>query len=277
MIGIGFALLAALSWGAGDFSGGLASRKINQFQVLVLTTLSSLLLLVLFSIIRAENLPSTRDSIIAVLAGISGALGLAALYKGLALGNSALVAPVAGVIGAIIPTVVGLIIEGLPSIMTLSGFVLSIVGIWLFTLSREESKHITQGGLRLAILAGIGSGGFLALIAQIETEQFFTPLVFSKFTSLAFAIFLIRMRRLPIPNPMRSPIAILSGFLDAGGNILYLLATQFVRLDIATLLSALYPAATVLLFNLIVKEKISFQQWIGAITCIAAIMLITIG
>jgi drug/metabolite transporter (DMT)-like permease len=277
MIGILFALTAAFSWGAGDFCGGAATRRINQFQVLLLTSASSLLLLVLFSIIWTENLPSTRDLLIAVLAGVSGALGLAALYRGLSFGNSALVAPVAGVIGAIIPTLAGLIIEGLPSLITLTGFVLAIIGIWFVTRSSGGNNHKIQDGLGLAIFAGIGFGGFLALIAQIEGEQIFTPLVFSKLTSLALAVLLIRTRRLPFPNPSHSPIAILSGFLDAGGNILYLYATQFVRLDIAALLSSFYPAFTVLLSGLIFHEKLSWDQWLGASTCIAAIMLITIG
>lgn len=277
MIGIGLALAAAISWGSGDFCGGLASRKVNQFQVLLLTTSSSLLMLILFSLFGKENLPSTKDIIIAGSAGMSGALGLAALYKGLSLGNSAVVAPVAGVIGAIIPTLLGLIIEGLPSIIMLTGFVLSIVGIWLVTRSQEGSNQIAKNGLGLAILAGIGFGGFLALIAQTEGEQIFTPLVFSKLASVALALFLIRIQQLPVPNPVHFPLAIFSGFLDTGGNILYLVATQFVRLDVAALLSSLYPAATVLLSSLILKEKISKQQGLGASICVAAILLITIG
>jgi drug/metabolite transporter (DMT)-like permease len=72
-------------------------------------------------------------------------------------------------------------------------------------------------------------------------------------------------------------VALLSGFLDAGGNILYLFATQNTRLDIAALLSSLYPAATVLLSSLILKEKSSLTQWFGVGACIVAIMLITTG
>ena len=277
MIGIAFALASALSWGAGDFCGGLASRKINQFQVLLLTTSSSLLLLILFAVIGKESIPSTGNIIIAVIAGICGSLGLAALYRGLSLGNSALVAPVAGVIGAIIPTLIGLFIEGLPSYLTLTGFALSIAGIWLVARSKDGNNHFAKDGLGLAILAGIGFGVFLALIAQIEGEQIFTPLVISKLASLVLAIVLINMRRLPFPKPTGSPIAILSGFLDAGGNVWYLFATHYVRLDIAALLSSLYPAGTVLLSSLILKEKISLQQWIGVSACIVAIMLITLG
>ena len=277
MIGILFALSASLSWGAGDFCGGLAARKINQFQVLLLTTSSSLLLLVLFAVIGNENLPSARDIILAVVAGISGSLGLAALYKGLSLGNTALVAPVAGVIGAIIPTLAGIAVEGLPGILTMTGFALAIVGIWLLSRPKDGSSHLAADGLGLAVLAGIGFGGFLALIAQIKGEQVFTTLVFSKIASLALAILLRRIGRQALPHPSASPVPLLSGFLDAGGNILYLFATQNTRLDIAALLSSLYPAATVLLSSLILKEKISPPQWFGVSACVVAIMLITTG
>jgi drug/metabolite transporter (DMT)-like permease len=277
MIGILLALSASLSWGAGDFCGGLAARKINQFQVLLLTTSSSLLLLVLFAVIGNENLPSARDIILAVVAGISGSLGLAALYKGLSLGNTALVAPVAGVIGAIIPTLAGIAVEGLPGILTMTGFALAVVGIWLLSRPKDGSSHLAADGLGLAVLAGIGFGGFLALIAQIKGEQVFTTLVFSKIASLALAILLVRIGRQALPKLGASPVALLSGFLDAGGNILYLFATQNTRLDIAALLSSLYPAATVLLSSLILKEKISPPQWFGVSACVVAIMLITTG
>lgn len=277
MIGITFALAAAIFWGASDFCGGFASRKLNQFQVLLLTTVSSLLLLILFALIWREGLPSAGNIIIAVIAGISGSIGLAALYKGLSLGNSALVSPIAGVIGAIIPTLTGLFIEGLPSFWKLIGFVLSIVGIWLVTRSGDESEHTNQKGLGLALLAGVGFGGFLALIAQIEGEQVFTPLIFSKLAAIFLITVLISIRQLPIPKPIGSPIAILTGFVDTGGNVLYFLATQFARIDVAALLSSLYPAGTVLLSSLILKEELSIRQWIGVSTCIAAIMLITSG
>jgi drug/metabolite transporter (DMT)-like permease len=277
MIGILFSLSASLSWGAGDFYGGLAARKNHQFQVLLLTTSSSLLLLIMFALIGDESMPSTVDIILAVIAGICGALGLAALYRGLSLGNTALVAPVAGVIGAIIPTLAGILVEGLPGFLTMTGFVLAIAGIWLLSRPKDGGSHLVADGLGLAVLAGIGFGGFLALIAQIKGEQIFTPLVFSKIASLLLAVLLVIIGRQALPKPGDSPVALFSGFLDAGGNILYLFATQNTRLDIAALLSSLYPAATVLLSSLILKENISLPQWFGVSACVVAIMFVTSG
>ena len=277
MIGITFALIAAASWGTGDFLGGFASRKLNQFQVLFVMAFSSLVLLFVCMIIWREQIPTIENLILAMIAGASGALGTVLLYKGLSLGNAALVSPVAGVIGAIIPTLVGIWLEGLPSSMKLIGFGLAFIGIWLVTRTKNGNGQHVRLGLGLALLAGIGFGGFLVIIAQVEGKQIFAPLVFSKLAAVALAIGLMKSRQLSIPKLLASPIAILSGVFDAGGNIFYLFAAQFTRLDIAALLSSLYPAGTVLLSNLVLKEKLSVQQRIGVGTCLAAIMLITSG
>jgi drug/metabolite transporter (DMT)-like permease len=276
MIGIFFALTAALSWGGGDFLGGLAARKLNPFQVLLLTTAGSLSMLVLFALLWNDGLPSSRDILIAVVAGICGALGLTALYRGLTLGNTALVAPVAGVVGVILPMTVGIAKQGLPTTLQLFGFGLAILGIWLVSWSSGKHNSGKRSGLSLALLAGLGFGAFLALIAQLEGEQVFTPLVFSKLASILLAWALVRINRNPLPDPRQSPVALLSGCLDAGGNILYLFATQFTRLDIAAILSSLYPAGTVVLSILFLKESVSSRQWIGVLACLTAIILITV-
>jgi len=276
MIGIAFALAAAVSWGGGDFSGGLAAHKLNQFQVLVLTSASSLCILIIFALLWREGLPPSRDILVAVIAGISGSLGLALLYRGLTLGNTALVASVSGVVGAIFPMTVGMFRQGLPENVQLIGFGLAILGIWLVTRANGGRSSDGPTGLGIALLAGLGFGGFLALIAQVEGAYVFTPLTFSKLASIIVALVLIRINNLPIPSPLHSRSALLSGILDAGGNILYLFATQFTRLDVAAILSSLYPAGTVLLSILILKEKVSSNQWFGVLACLLAIALITV-
>ncbi|MBC8504499.1 MAG: DMT family transporter [Anaerolineales bacterium] len=276
ILGALIALGAAISWGGGDFSGGYAARKINHFQVLFLTSLSSLSLLLILAIVWVEGIPSTTNAIYAILAGTAGALGLAAFYKGLSIGNVAIVAPVGGVIGSIIPVLFGIFIQGFPGYPALSGFALALLGIWLVTKVENGSDSNLKSSLGLATLAGLGFGGFLTLIAQIDGEQIFAPLVVAKFTSLLVAFILIRQSKQSMPKFNRSGIALLSGVLDAGGNMLYLLAIQFTRLDIAALLSSLYPAGTVLLSTFILKEKTTISQWIGVALCITAIMLITL-
>lgn len=304
MAAIVLALSAALSWGSGDFAGGFAARRLNQFQVLFLTALSSLLMLVLAGLVAQESLPSLHSLIFAALAGISGAFGLASLYRGLSIGNAALVAPVTGVIAAIIPVLTGLALEGIPGVVQFIGITLALLGIWMVTrFSAEEHIpedpaknpgggnastvlaggenasfspwHLRHSAPGLAILAGIGFGGFLALIAQVEQEQVFVPLIVAKTASVLFAMGVVWSRKQSLPKPNRSPVALLSGVLDAGGNMFYLFATQFTRLDTAAILASFYPVATVLLSNIILKERVSSQQWIGILFCIGAIMLLS--
>lgn len=277
MIGILFALFSATSWGAGDFLGGLVARKQSPFQVLFLTTCSSLTLMLVLAILWGETFPGWADILIALIAGISGSLGLTALYRGLSLGNAALVSSVAGVVGAVIPTLVGVFIEGLPSTLHLTGYALALIGIWMVTQSDEEDGVKLKQSLALALLAGIGFGGFLAIIAQMQGEQVFAPLVFAKIASLTVALVLLRSRGLPVPKLNSAPMAIWSGFLDAGGNFFYLFATQYTRLDIAAVLSSLYPAGTVLLSGVFLKERLSKMQWLGVMVCLCAIGLVTWG
>lgn len=275
LLGIFFSLSAALSWGSGDFSGGVGSRRLRPYQVLFLSSASSLLLLIVLAIRQGESLPSTRDLLVAVPAGLMGALGLAALYQGLTMGNTAVVSPVAGVIGAILPMLVGIFNQGIPRGSQLLGFVLGLSGIWLVTRKKESTSSRNTSVLRLAIFAGIGFGGFLALIPQIESSEIYMPLVFSKFSSLLLAALVLWRTRQPIPTIKSTAISLLSGFFDAWGNILYLLAAQYTRLDIVAILASLYPAWTVLLSRLFYRERISCNQWLGVWVCLGAIILIT--
>ena len=277
MIGIILALFSATSWGAGDFLGGLAARKQNPFQVLLLMASSSLILLFSLSVLWGEHFPSLNNILIALVAGACGSFALIALYKGLGLGNAALVSSVTGVVGAIIPTLVGMLIEGLPGTPQLIGFGLSMAGIWLVTLTKDGNVEIVKKGLGLALLSGLGFGGFLSIIAQMEGEQVFAPLVFAKLSAFCMALIMLRIRRIPFPKLAGSAVALWAGVLDTGGNFLYLFATQFTRLDIAAVLSSLFPATTVLLSGVFLKEKMSWSQWLGVGVCLLAIALITSG
>jgi len=272
--GFVFALSAAISWGGGDFCGGFAARKTNHYQVLFITSISSLVILSLCAIFWGDGLPSFEKILFSLLAGVFGAVGLVSLYKGLAVGNSAQVAPIAGVIGALFPILVGAEIEGIPGLPQIIGFGAALVGIWFVTLTKDGNPWRVNKSLMLAVLAGLGSGGYLVMIAQVGGEYIFTPLVIAKFGALSVALLLLRGNKQPIPKLSNTPVALLSGLLDTGGNILYILAISTTRLDIAAVLSSLYPAGTVLLSNIILKEVVTSIQWVGISMCILAIILI---
>jgi drug/metabolite transporter (DMT)-like permease len=211
-----------------------------------------------------------------MLAGAAGAVGLACLYRALSMGHTASVAPTSAVIGAALPVVFSIFTLGPPAPLRLAGFGLAFAGIWLVSRPTNAENTVSRQGFLLACAAGVGFGGFFILIAQGEPDRVFTPLVISRSVTFCVAFLLLRATRQPLPSFMANPIALLAGVLDAGGNVFFLLARQFTRLDIAVVLSSLYPASTVILASLLLKEKASRAQWAGAALCLLAIVCITI-
>lgn len=276
MAGILFSLGAAIIWGAADFYGGQASRRQNHYQVLAIAASCGLMVLLALALLRGEEIPSLRSSLWAVAAGISGALGIATLYRGLAQGNTALISPVAAVIGAAIPALVGWFLQGLPGLAQLGGFACGLAGIGLASNTSSGKLEEKLEGLGLALLAGLGFAGYFIFIAQVEAGTLFAPLAVSKGVSLLTALVVLRLRRLPVISPMRSPLSLFTGLLDVGGNIFYLLAAQNARLDVAVVLSSMYPAGTVLLARLVVGERVTRLQWLGVLLCLAAVALIAL-
>lgn len=274
------ALASSVAYGAGDFLGGLAARRLRPFQVLTFGSATGLLLMALLAILLDEQPPATFDLFWAGLAGVCGMFGLAALYQGLALGESAIVSPVSGVVGAALPVLVGMVIEGLPAPLQVAGFACAAPGIWLVTLQPGGSQQKVRTGILLGVLAGIGFGLFFTLIAQVEGGATFYPLAFLKLVALTIAGGVWWFSRNKYPRlEMRQPapwLAVASGLLDPLANALYLAATRLTRLDVAVVLTSLYPAITVLLSWLVMKEKIAPLQWLGVAFCLTAIVLITL-
>lgn len=276
IIGNLLALASAFVWGSGDFSGGLATQRANPFQVLAVSTLAGVVALAALALGVGEAWPSAVGAAWSLSAGLAGALGIACLYRALSLGLAASVAPTAAVIGVALPVIYGAVTEGWPGWERLAGFGLAGLGIWLVSRSTEAADHAGRRALGLALLAGLGFGGFFILIARVEAGLVFTPLIFARTASLGAALALMLARRVPLPSVASNPVAVLAGVLDTGGNVLYLAAKQFTRLDVAVVLASLYPVSTVLLAWLLLKQKIAPLQWVGAGLCMAAVVLITI-
>lgn len=272
-LGVLLALASALVWGSGDFCGGRASTRSGPFAVLALAATSGIALLVVMAWVSGEPFAADRSLLWAVAAGVAGSLGIVALYGGLAIGSAATVAPLAAVIAAAIPVAYGALSQGLPRPTQLVGFVVALAGIWL--VARSSSARVTGGaGARHGVAAGAGFGAFLILIAQVEVSAVYIPLAAARAMMLVTAVVALTMRRAGFPSLASNPIGLLAGVLDAGGNVLYLLARQHVRLDIAAVLSSLYPVATVALSRALTGERVSVSQWVGAAVCLVAVVLI---
>jgi drug/metabolite transporter (DMT)-like permease len=275
LIGIISALTAALLWGGGDFTGGWATRRASQFHVLVVSALSGIIVLLLSASLWRESWPSTGTVVWAALAGISGTVGIAALYHALSLGPAATVAPTAAVVGVVLPVIFSGVTEGWPEAARLAGFVLACFGIWLLC-KPPAGRRVSRRSLGEAVLAGIGFAGFFVLIAQVGPGAVFGPLIVARSVELTIAVLLLRVRGLSLPRLRAHPAALLAGLLDAGGTVFFLLAQDLTRLDVAVVLSSLYPLTTVLLSRLILKEKITPVQWVAALVSLLAIELIVI-
>ena len=274
ILGALLALTSAAVWGSGDFSGGYATRNTNNYHVLFLSALSGIILLIVLAFVRHEGWPPPAGWVWAGLGGVSGAVGIACLYQALSLGHAAAVAPMTAVISAVLPAVFGMFLAGLPGPSQLAGFVVAAPGLWLVSAPAQGAPRVSRAELALAVTAGLGFGGFFVFMGLLDRGYLFTPLVISRTLTLLTALVLLAARRLPLPSLISSPVALLAGVLDAGGNIFYILARQYTRLDVAAVLSSLYPAATVLLSWIILKEHIGRRQWLGALLCVAAVALI---
>lgn len=275
LLGVFFALTSAVVWGTGDFSGGVATRRTNQYQVLAYATLSGLVIMLLGMLLLGETLPSLKGSLWSMAAGVSGALGIVALYRGLSLGRIVLVAPMAAVIGAALPVVFSAFTAGLPSVTQLLGFATGLLGIWFTSREPVGPSRISREEILLSVAAGFGFGGFFILIALGAESGLFAPLAIAKGAALLLALSILMLRGEGLPSLGGNLIALLAGVFDAGGNWFFLLAEQFTRIDIAAVLSSMYPVMTVFLAHLMLKENVSPLHWTGVGLCILAIALIS--
>lgn len=275
LLGILSALASAASWGGGDFSGGYASRRNLPFQVLVASGAISMLVFLSSALVTGELLPPVSSGKWAVLAGIAGALGLGALYQGLAMGSAAVVSPTAAVLGASIPVIFSALIEGMPPIERLVGICLGVAGIWLVSMTGSGDVHLRRRDLILAFLAGISFAAFFIFLGEIPQGSLFYPLAIAKTISILTAFSILAMQRKRL-IPTADPVLLLAGVLEAGGNWGYLLARQLTRLDVAVVVSSMYPAVTVVLAWLVSRQHISRVQWVGMVLCLIAVALIAL-
>jgi drug/metabolite transporter (DMT)-like permease len=274
-ISIIYGLVSAASWGAGDFTGGYAAKRSTVHSVVIFSQMVGGILLLALALMVTEPLPSAANLLIGGIAGMSGALGLTALYSGLATSKMAIVAPIAALVSAFLPVAFGIFNEGLPTPQQLVGFLFAFLAIWF--LSRgEDNTPLTLQDLKLPLAAGLGFAIFFILIDQVSSASVLWPLVSARVAALTVIFFIALVSRKAIA-PARDQLLIIAlvGVFDSSGNVFYALATRVGRLDISAVLASLYPAVTVLLAWIILKERLSRRGWVGVTAALIALMLIT--
>ncbi len=269
-----FGLAASLCWGSGDFCGGLASRRISASTVVTVAYLFGFVLLLALAFIWREPFLSPLDLLWGGIAGVVGAIGLIAFYSALSIGQMGVAAPVSAVLTAGLPVLFSAISQGLPGLLQLGGFVLALLAIVL--ISRPEREQGRPKGIGMALLAGCCFGCFFILISRVSHNATFWPLATARFTSVLFLLGMACFRKQRVaPKRASVPLILLAGGLDAIGNAFFVLAAHSGRLDVASVLSALYPAATVLLAAIVLRERVTRVQGVGILLALAAIPLIS--
>ncbi|WP_045234992.1 DMT family transporter [Deinococcus pimensis] len=259
---------AAAAFGAGDFSGGIATKRDPVVRVVALAHLLSLALFVLLALVTGEATPRGVDLMWGALAGLGGVVGLGALYRGLALGPMGTVAATSAVLAAALPVLVSVLLGGRLGPVALLGMALALLGVTLLSRSPTEGR----GGLGLAVLAGVGFGVFFVMLGQTRAGSVFWPLVLARVVSGGVTL-LLTLRGPGLRPRAAGPIAG-SSVLDALGNVLFVVAAQTGRLAEASVLSNVYPAFTVLLALVVLRERLRPDQWWGLGVTLLAVPLI---
>lgn len=276
-------LAVGLAYGAADFLGGMATKRSPLTSVLLgAQVIGFPVLLVLVPVMGGS--PTGRALLFGGLAGLGGALGVACLYRGLAIGRMSVVAPVTAVGAAVLPVAWGLIRGERPSDVALAGVFVALVAVVLVskpppTEVEADATSTTTGraALVLAVVSGVGFGFVFILLAETGEGTGLWPLVATRAVSLSsLAVFALLTRQAlrPVAGVGVLPIIAGAGVLDMTANILYLLATREGLLALVAVLSALYPAATVLLARVVLGERVGRLQLAGiALTGVGVVMI----
>ncbi len=272
-------LLAATLWGAGDFGGGIAAKRLPVFLALLGTQVVGLAGAIVAAVVLGEGLPTPVDAAWAATGAVLGAVGLAGLYRALADGQMGTVAPITGVLAAAIPVAVGIAVGGLPAPARLAGFGLALVAIVLVSIADDGSTG--RGGILMAIGAGVSFGLYSTCVGQVE-DGVFGPLVVARATGSALVLLVVLASRVPVRPSFRGQprllgLVVLVGVLDLVGNAAFLVAVQAGGLALAAVLGSLYPVATVILATALLREPIGRIHAAGIAAAALATVIIVGG
>jgi uncharacterized membrane protein len=273
-------LLAAASYGLGDFNGGVFSKRGGPWAVSLVAQLVGTAAVVVVALV-AGGTPDASDLGWALLAGVGNGFGTAFLYRGLSSGRMGVVAPVSGVGAVVVPVVVGVLAGERPDVSVWSGLALALPAIWL--VSREPTSDVTGSSPRGSgaldgVLAGLGFGTLFAALAQIPAGAGFLPLALNQLVAGgAIVLVALSLRQDWVPRSRWALGGAISGCLGALATGLFQVATHHGYLSVAAVITSLYPAFTVLLAALVLRERVHATQGVGLALCAASVVLVAAG
>ena len=276
-VGIFFAFLSSIFWGFGGFFAGQASRRGSLLPTLTLDIFIGLFLVVPLAFSIADTF-TWRDFLIGGLAGLFGMSGAAFLYAGMKKAAYVTVIPVSGVVGALFPVLWGLVGGDSLSALQIGGILVGLISIALASGVSLQTFKGPIAGLRDGILAGLGFGGFYIVIENTSNDTEPWGAVASRLFPLLILIFILFLiKDKPKPSKEAFPFIVGSGLSNACASTCFLLAVNRGLLSVTSLLSALYPAITVVLAHFLIKEKMTRTQVFGVLAAIFSMASITIS
>ena len=275
MLAAALALAAAVSWGIGDFLGGLKSRALRPVAVLIVAQPIGGALLGLWVALRGQGPPGTAV-LWACLASVFGTTGLIAFYRGMAAGALSIVAPIAGA-GAAIPVIWGLARGDHPSSYQELGFAAALIGIVLASFERRPAAARIAAGVGWAAIAMLAFGGYyIPMHAASQGDFLWAAFVFRLTSTTLIAAAWLVLRPL---GARRADLPVLAsiGVLDTGGNVFFSAASARGLVSVVSILASLYPVVTVLLARAVLAERVHRSQELGIALALAGIVLISAG
>lgn len=277
MVAVALGLAASVSWGVADFLGGLKSRQLHVLSVLVLSQVVGMLLVGALVAARGDGPPDARFLVYGALAGVSGLIGLAAFYRGMAVGAMAVVAPISAT-GAAIPVIVGVATGDRPSAIQGAGLLLALTGVVI--ASREEGTagaRVAAGtGLALAAAAGFG-GFFVGMDAASDGGVLWALLAARTFdVALLLGVALVLRPGLALSARDTRDLAAV-GLFDVTANALFALASTEGLVSLVAVVASLYPVVTILLARAVLAERVRMSQGVGVVLALLGVAAIAGG
>jgi drug/metabolite transporter (DMT)-like permease len=272
------ALCASLTWGVGDFLGGVKARALPSLLVMAASQPFGLAALGIAVALRGTGIPGDEVAWSA-LAAVLGTVGLFAFYRGLAAGAMSVVAPIAAV-AAGVPVIWGVAVSGdhVHGLQAI-GFVAAVGGSVAASLELRPERRQIATGVGWAALTMLAFGAYYVPMHAASAHDWLWPAFLFRCTSVTIVVSLALARGLG-PRGLRAhwPGLIAIGFLDTGGNALFAAASSsHGLLSVVSVLASLYPVVTVLLARLVLGERVQRTQDVGVIVALAGVVLITAG
>jgi drug/metabolite transporter (DMT)-like permease len=279
VVAVALGLAAGISWGIADFLGGLKTRQLNVLLVLLVSQTFGALVIAALIVLRGEGPPEMHYLVWGVLGGVAGLVGLAAFYRGMAVGAMAVVAPISAT-GAAIPVTVGIATGDRPGAIQVVGLVLALAGVVLAAREMDDggARPKVAAGVGLALIAALGFGGFFVGLDAASDGDVLWALLAARWVDVlllvAFTLFMRPSLRMT-PRDLRDVAAV--GLFDVAANALFAYASAEGLLSLVSVLAALYPVVTIFLARLILRESLRPSQAAGVALALAGVAAIAAG